>query len=252
MSQLLVLSENRSWPPSSEGAATHERRTHKHACVSCAAASSASRRPAMRTRSTRSRLVMRARMRCCAAGSRWPRCMKCLPRDIRARRRPVLSLALAGRIAPRKPLVWVRQDFAAIESGALSMSGLCRTRPRSAAGGDGARGRCRDRLARHRGCARLRCGRHCRAGSVGRDAPARSRRQPKTHARRASLRRHRACCCGWRRRLRLRPRKPDGSCARRIRRLALPLECVGRAGVRRTPRSQPSWPGRAVDHGMEM
>jgi len=32
---------------------------------------------------------------------------------------------LAGRIAPRKPLVWVRQDFAAIESGALSMSGLC-------------------------------------------------------------------------------------------------------------------------------
>ena len=31
---------------------------------------------------------------------------------------------LAGRIAPRKPLVWVRQDFAEIESGALSMSGL--------------------------------------------------------------------------------------------------------------------------------
>ena len=32
---------------------------------------------------------------------------------------------LAGRIAPRKPLVWVRQDFAERESGALSMSGLC-------------------------------------------------------------------------------------------------------------------------------
>ena len=31
---------------------------------------------------------------------------------------------VAGRISPRKPLVWVRQDFAAIESGALSMSGL--------------------------------------------------------------------------------------------------------------------------------
>ena len=31
---------------------------------------------------------------------------------------------LAGRIAPRKPLVWVRQDFAEIESGALSMSGF--------------------------------------------------------------------------------------------------------------------------------
>jgi protein ImuA len=32
---------------------------------------------------------------------------------------------LAGRIALRKPLVWVRQDFAEIESGALSMSGFC-------------------------------------------------------------------------------------------------------------------------------
>jgi protein ImuA len=32
---------------------------------------------------------------------------------------------IAGRIAPRKPLVWVRQDFAEAESGALSMSGFC-------------------------------------------------------------------------------------------------------------------------------
>ena len=31
---------------------------------------------------------------------------------------------LAGRVAARRPLVWVRQDFAEIESGALSMSGL--------------------------------------------------------------------------------------------------------------------------------
>ena len=31
---------------------------------------------------------------------------------------------LAGRVSSRRPLVWVRQDFAAIESGALSMSGL--------------------------------------------------------------------------------------------------------------------------------
>lgn len=31
---------------------------------------------------------------------------------------------LAGRISPRRPLVWVRQDFSEIESGALSMSGL--------------------------------------------------------------------------------------------------------------------------------
>ncbi|MBR1122179.1 DNA repair protein [Bradyrhizobium lablabi] len=33
--------------------------------------------------------------------------------------------AMAGRISRRKPLVWVRQDFAEVESGALSMSGLC-------------------------------------------------------------------------------------------------------------------------------
>ncbi len=31
---------------------------------------------------------------------------------------------LAGRVGGRRPLVWVRQDFAEIESGALSMSGL--------------------------------------------------------------------------------------------------------------------------------
>src|SRR5438477_8119171 len=31
---------------------------------------------------------------------------------------------LAGRVAARRPLVWVRQDFTEIESGALSMSGL--------------------------------------------------------------------------------------------------------------------------------
>ena len=33
--------------------------------------------------------------------------------------------AIAGRISPRKPLVWVRQDFAEMESGALSPNGLC-------------------------------------------------------------------------------------------------------------------------------
>src|SRR3954468_11661707 len=31
---------------------------------------------------------------------------------------------LAGRLPPRRPLVWVRQDFSEIESGALSISGL--------------------------------------------------------------------------------------------------------------------------------
>src|SRR5882762_4726710 len=31
---------------------------------------------------------------------------------------------LAGRLTPRRPLVWVRQDFSELESGALSMSGF--------------------------------------------------------------------------------------------------------------------------------
>src|SRR3954471_21868166 len=35
-----------------------------------------------------------------------------------------LVAGLAGRAAARRPLVWVRQDFTEIESGALSMSGL--------------------------------------------------------------------------------------------------------------------------------
>jgi protein ImuA len=34
------------------------------------------------------------------------------------------GVSLAGRAAARRPLVWVRQDFTEIESGALSMSGL--------------------------------------------------------------------------------------------------------------------------------
>ncbi|MDP1582011.1 MAG: DNA repair protein, partial [Bradyrhizobium sp.] len=33
-------------------------------------------------------------------------------------------MGLAGRAATRRPLVWIRQDFAEIESGALSMAGL--------------------------------------------------------------------------------------------------------------------------------
>jgi protein ImuA len=33
-------------------------------------------------------------------------------------------VGLARRVTPRRPLVWVRQDFTEIESGALSMSGL--------------------------------------------------------------------------------------------------------------------------------
>ena len=103
---------------------------------------------------------------------------------------------LAGRLTPRRPLVWVRQDFSELESGALSMSGLARTRPRSAPAGHGARRRCRRRVAHRRRRAGLRCARRCRAGSLGRGAAARSRRQPQTDFGCASLRRHRAAAAG--------------------------------------------------------
>ena len=63
-------------------------------------------------------------MRRCTAAWQKPRCMRCLPRDSRALRRPASSQGLAGRVAARRPLVWVRQDFSEIESGALSMSGF--------------------------------------------------------------------------------------------------------------------------------
>jgi protein ImuA len=36
-----------------------------------------------------------------------------------------LVAGFAGRLSARRPLVWVRQDFSEIESGALSMSGVC-------------------------------------------------------------------------------------------------------------------------------
>src|ERR1700733_16316642 len=32
---------------------------------------------------------------------------------------------LAGRVASRRPVVWIRQDFTEVEAGAVSMNGLC-------------------------------------------------------------------------------------------------------------------------------
>ena len=98
---------------------------------------------------------------------------------------------LAGRVAARRPLVWIRQDFAERESGALSMSGLAELGldPRllvtvRAADVD-------SRVADRRRRAGLRCARRRGAGSLGRNAPARSRRQPQADPGGAGLRRHR-------------------------------------------------------------
>ena len=113
------------------------------------------------------------------------------PRAGRARRRPVSSRALRGGSAARRPLVWVRQDFSEIESGALSMSGLAELGldPRLLVTVRAADVESALRTAGR--CARLRCARRRRAGGLGRGAAARSRRQPQADAGGAGLRRHR-------------------------------------------------------------
>ena len=125
---------------------------------------------------------------------------------------------LAGRVSPRRPLVWVRQDFSEIESGALSMSGLCELGldPRllvtvRAPDTDAALRTAADALA----CDAL--------GAVVLEVWGQARQLDLVASRKltlaaAGLRRHRACCCGWRRSRGPRPRRQDGSCARRIRR----------------------------------
>ena len=100
-------------------------------------------------------------------------------------------MGLAGRVSARRPLLWVRQDFSEIETGALSMSGLARARPRSAPRGDGARRRRGERAAHLGRCAGLRCAGRRRARALGRDQAVRSRGEPQADACRARLRRHR-------------------------------------------------------------
>ncbi len=161
---------------------------------------------------------------------------------------------LAGRITARRPLVWVRQDFSEIESGALSMNGLGRARPRSALSGDGARGRCRERAAQCRRRAGLRCARRRGAGSLGRDAAARSGGEPQADPGGAGLGRHRASLAhrGSTGAVdrgdaldRARGAFATGNC-RRI------VERMGRARLRCRACPQPSWPSWAMDHGMEL
>ncbi len=111
---------------------------------------------------------------------------------------------LAGRAAARRPLVWVRQDFTEIESGALSMSGL----------------------------AELGCAWRRRAGSLGASATARSRRQPQADAGGADFGRYLPVVAGGGRAFAL-----DGGDkmdrARGAFAAGFVVEHMGRAGVRR-------------------
>ena len=119
------------------------------------------------------------------------RSTRCFARAGRARPRRALSPGLRGVSRARRPLLWVRQDFAELETGALSMSGLAELGldPRRvvtvrAADVESALRTSADALA----CDALGA---VVLESLGRDAAVRSRRQPQADTGRASLRRHR-------------------------------------------------------------
>ena len=64
-------------------------------------------------------------MRCCSGGLAVAAVHEVFAEGHQSAAATGFIAGLAGRVSPRRPLVWVRQDFSEIESGALSMSGLC-------------------------------------------------------------------------------------------------------------------------------
>ena len=101
------------------------RRTHEHALRLCAAASSASRRMATPARLGRVALG-HADADATLQGGLAVAAMHEVFTDAGRQSAAATGFVagLARRVAARRPLVWVRQDFTEIESGALSMSGL--------------------------------------------------------------------------------------------------------------------------------
>ena len=177
--------------------------------------------------------------------------MKCLPRGIRARRRPVLSLASrdgfrresrwsgCGRILPKlKPARCRRAGFVA--------------RPRSAASRHRARRRCRGGAAHHGGCARLRCAGCGGAGDVWGEA----RQLDLVASRKLTLAAQSSGVTALLLRVAAQP-APSTAETRWIVRAAhsppsAPWSAWGAPVFDAQPHSQPSWPGRPLDHGMEM
>ena len=158
---------------------------------------------------------------------------------------------LAGRVTARRPLVWIRQDFAEIESGALSMAGLAELGldPRCvvtvrAADVDAALRTAADALA----CDAL--------GAVVLEVWGEARQFDLVASRKLTLAAQASGVTGLLLRVAAEPAALDRGDAMDRARGAFAArrgrERVGRAGVRRATRPQPSWPGRAVDHGMEM
>ena len=172
------------------------------------------------------RSVMRTPMRRCRAVSPWARCTRCSPKGRQSAAATGFVAGLAGRVAARRPLVWVRQDFTEIESGALSMSGLAELGldPRllvsvRAADVDTALRTAADALA-------------CDAvGAVVLEVWGEARQLDLVASRKLTLAAQASGVTGLVLRMaaepRPRPRRPDGSCARRIRRLLAPSSAWG-------------------------
>ena len=159
-------------------------------------------------------------------------------------------VGLAGRATARRPLLWVRQDFAGIESGALSMSGLAELGldPRRvvtvrAADADAALRTAADALA----CDAL--------GAVVLEVWGEARQFDLVASRKLTLAAQASGVTGLFLRLAAEPALDRGDTLDRARgafAAGIKLERMGGAAVRRATCPQPSWPGRPVDHGMEM
>ena len=100
-------------------------RTHEHACDFARAHRAASRRMAMRIDLSKVALGHAAADAALQGGLAVAAVHEVFAEGHQSAAATGFIAGLAGRVSPRRPLVWVRQDFSEIESGALSMSGLC-------------------------------------------------------------------------------------------------------------------------------
>ena len=128
---------------------------------------------------------------------------------------------------------------------------MARTRSRSVPVGDGPCIRCGERVADGGRCAGLRCVRRRGHGDMGRDASARSCRQPQADAGGGGLRRHRAAAAGGGDAIAFdsgdaMDRAPGALTIMRS------VASVGLARARDAACPQPSWPDRPMDHGVEV
>ena len=249
MSQPRVHSGRSGKGEFSEGAG-HEHRTHTHACEFARA--HRTDRDAWRDRRPQ-----QGRARPCGCGFR----AAGRPRDRRrtrgVRRGPPERVGygfchgVGGQGVATPATGLGTAGFFGNRSRGVVDAGAVRTRARSAVAGDRARARHRRRVADRRRRAGLRCARRRRAGSLGRGASARSRRQPKTHLGRGGLRRHRAAVADGRSAAAL-DRGNQMDRARGAFAAVSAMDRLGRACLRRATGSPPSWPGRPLDHGMEL